>query len=66
MLKREVIIIIVALILIVISFIWGFQLGVKQTISWGVRVASHFANITIDQQELSNAILQYKSYIGVF
>ena len=63
-LRRKIALIVFIIILLIGSFFMGFQAGVKTTISWGVKVASHFINFTINQQELSNAIYQYQNNIG--
>lgn len=62
--KREIIIMVISLLLIVGAYFAGYAVGFSDCISWGVKVASHFVNFTIDQDLLSKAIYQYQNNIG--
>lgn len=61
---NKISLLIIAFILLSITFGIGFYFGAQQTISFGITVASHFVNFTIDQQELQEAIFKYKHQIG--
>jgi len=62
---RDVIIITVLAVLILIGiFTIGVWTGAKQTINWGVKVAMHFVNISVNEGELNGAIWRYKNQIG--
>lgn len=64
-LKRVMIVIIIlAVITAILSYMIGYAVGVQTSIKWGVEVAKHFVNISVDESQLSHAIYQYQNQIG--
>ena len=61
--KYKILFIVAVLLAFGLGFVFGVEAGVKECISYGVKIAHNFINVTFDNDKLANLLYTYRGKI---